>query len=476
MRRFVPAALLPFLCLSVHAEDGDEALQKKVADYIEESVGGQDWGKRQKLAGAIRRTPGGPAAFLKHCLERKDLEEKGWQLSSAGAVVFDIRPDEAARILKPALGGKDPQKVLFALQIVDGTGLGAVLLDDLIALWGSRDQSISWSAQSILQSVKSPVMIDRMIEEAGKPGERGTKALQVLAGGQTARARVFLRALAVSETESADRRALAMSGLAQRAGREEIAIAVAALGSTEEALVDAAIHILTEARAVVDPALLRPLLKSGDWREPVLLKLLSLAGDEAAAKKCLTKARGGQNWDKADWYAWAGRSRVASIGPALEKAFGEETDDGVRMGILRGMGELGNPAAMDLILKYLTHPEQGSAALGALAALGRTSPDCLDTLLDRLTELVGVSNTGLESFHYSFMERQNTQDRVTLIDAYIRLADRHSGRRRIREIVCSALSDLCRPDLGHSEESVEGWKAWWGAHREKLETVAPKRD
>jgi HEAT repeat protein len=410
------------------------------------------------------------------CLERGDLEEKSWQLASAAVPLFEHRPAESAKILKPHLAGKDTQKVRFVLQVIDGAGLTGTMFEDLMPLWDREDDSIGSTTQSMFQSVRDPGVIAALLKVASVDGDRGLQALQILAWGGAAGVRDELRRIAADAAEPVNRRAVALGGLSRKPTEQDIAIAVALLGEREDSLYDNALNVLVEARAKVDPAVLKPHLKPGEWREPVVLKLLSAAGDEAAGKTCLSRAKGGNAWDKTEWYAWAGKSRSKAVYEGLEKAFGQETDDSVRMAVLRGMGECGDPAALGLIVKYVTHPEQGSNAVAALAALGRSSPESMDAILDKLADLIGVAQSGLETFHYSFLDHATTQDRVSLVDAYLRLLDRQGSRRRVREIVVGALGDICRPEFGSTEDAVQHWKGWWEAHRAEFEKAAPKAD
>jgi hypothetical protein len=127
-----------------------------------------------------------------------------------------------------------------------------------------------------------------------------------------------------------------------------------------------------------------------------------------------------------------------------------------------------------MIAKYLTHPEKGSQALAALGALVRKNQAALDAVLDRLVEVTGVTNCGVDAFTWSVLDRATAAQRVAVLDAYLRLLERVNDRPRLRQSVLSAISDMARPDFEYAEDALGRWQAWWKANREAWEKGPPK--
>lgn len=469
--RLRTALALALLALPAAAEDA----RAKVDEFIAEATGGQDWEKRQKLLRALLRTPGAAKAFVEAAAARDDIEQSAWGLANAAQPLLDSRRAEIAAPLKALLGADEAPKVRFAITCIQYSGLTGELAADLYALASSQDFDKSGSASMALTSSRDPRVIELLLKESGEEGERGSRGLRMLAGTGAPAARERLRAVASNPKESEDRRGEAVSGLSQAPTAEDVEVAKGLLASGVTRLVEPCLNLLVQARAVVPVETLKGLRQKGDdWRDAMLDKLMSLAGDEDGAKACLRRAKGGSEWDRVEWYAWAGRSGLKAVKEKLEKEFGEETNEEVRMGILNGIGECGDAGSVDLIAKYLTHPEKGNQAMRALGSLARRNPAALDAVLDRLVETTGVAMFGVDSFPYTYMENAAPAQRAVLLDAYLRLLERVNERPRIRQSVLSAIAEMARPDFEMGEDALGRWKEWWKANREAWSKAPPK--
>ncbi|MCC6739789.1 MAG: hypothetical protein IT452_12150 [Planctomycetia bacterium] len=469
--RLRTALALALLALPAAAEDA----RAKVDEFIAEATGGQDWEKRQKLLRALLRTPGAAKAFVEAAAARDDIEQSAWGLANAAQPLLDSRRAEIAAPLKALLGADEAPKVRFAITCIQYSGLTGELAADLYALASSQDFDKSGSATMALTSSRDPRVIELLLKESGEEGERGSRGLRMLAGTGAPAARERLRAVASNPKESEDRRGEAVSGLSQAPTAEDVEVAKGLLASGVTRLVEPCLNLLVQARAVVPVETLKGVRQKGDdWRDAMLDKLMSLAGDEDGAKACLRRAKGGSEWDRVEWYAWAGRSGLKAVKEKLEKEFGEETNEEVRMGILNGIGECGDAGSVDLIAKYLTHPEKGNQAMRALGSLARRNPAALDAVLDRLVETTGVAMFGVDSFPYTYMENAAPAQRAVLLDAYLRLLERVNERPRIRQSVLSAIAEMARPDFEMGEDALGRWKEWWKANREAWSKAPPK--
>lgn len=466
------ALAFALLALPAAAED----LKAKIDAFIAESTGGQDWEKKQKLLVALCRAPGAAKAFVEAAAARDDLDDKGWSLSSSAQPLLETHRDEIADTLKALLKDADKSRAKFAVTLIHDAGLVAALAEDLLAAARKQDDGSGGMAGMTLCQSHDPRVIDLLWKEAGQKGDRGVAGLRMLASVSSPVVKDHLREVVADAKQSEERRVEALTGLTRSLSAEDVKLAISLLSPDSGRLVETSLSLLIEARAVVPVETLKALRKPGDeWRGGFVDRLLSVAGDADGAKACLARAHGGSDWDKAEWYAWAGRSALKPVKEALEKAFGEETNDDVRMGVLLGIGECGDAGSVELIAKYLTHPERSNAAMRAMAALGRRNPATLDTILDKLAETTGLSSSaGVDSFFYCCSERANGAWRVTLVDAYIRFLDRINDRPRLRQTTLSVLSEMVRPDFEQAEDAVEGWKAWWKENRATFEKSPPK--
>jgi hypothetical protein len=469
--RLRTAVLLALLALPAAADD----VRAKVDEFIKECTGDQNWEKKQKLLGALRRTPGSAKVFLEVVAARADLEQSSWNLSSAAQPLLDLKREEITDPLKELLKSADPQKAKFAILSIQYAGLTGALSTELLAIAVSSNNEVSGSASMTLSSCRDPRVIALLTKESAADGERGVRGLRMLAGTGAPAARERLREIVANTKESEDRRAEALSGLHQWPSAADVALAKAVLAEKNERLADPALGLLIDARATVAVDELKALRKKGDdWREAMIDKLLAVAGDEEGAKACLRRAHGGSEWDRVEWYAWAGRSGKREIGDKMVKELGEETNDDVRMGILIGIGECGDPASAEIIAKYLTHPQKGMQAMKAMAMLARRTPSAMDVVLDKMVETTGMSMCGIDSFPYSYLDGATAAQRVQLFDGYLRLLERVNDRPRLRQSALSALSELARPDFETAEDALEKWKAWWKANRDTYEKAPPK--
>ncbi len=469
--RLRTAIAFALIALPAAAEDA----RAKVDEFVAEVTGGQDWEKRTKLLKALLRTPGAAKAFVEAAAGREDIEQSGWNLASSAQPLLDAKRAELAGPLRDLLKAKDVQKVRFAITCVQYAGLTGELAPELLELASSQEFDVSGSANMTLTSSRDSRVIALLAKESAEEGERGLRGLRMLASTSAPAARERLRAIVGDAKESEDRRGEALSGLTREPVAADVEVAKAALASKVDRLVEPSLGLLIEARAAIPAEDIKALRRKGDeWRDAMLDKLASLAGDEEGAKACLRRAHAGSEWDRAEWYGWAGRSGLKAVKDKMEKEFGEETNEDVRMGILNGIGECGDAGSVDLIAKYLTHPEKGSQAMKALGALVRKNPAAADAALDKLVETTGLGMCGVDSFPYTCLEKATPAQRAALIDAYLRLLERVNDRPRIRQSVLSALGEMARPDFETAEDAVEKWKAWWKANREAWEKSPPK--
>lgn len=469
--RLRTALAFALFALPAAAEDA----RAKVDEFVAEVTGGQDWEKRAKLLKALIRTQGAAKTFVEVAGAREDIEQSGWNLASAAQPLLDSKRAEIAEPIRALLKSENAHKVRFAITLSQYAGLTGDLAGDLLALAASPEFDISGTASMSLTSSRDARVIALLVKESAEDGDRGMRGLRMLAGTGAPAARERLRAVAGDAKESEDRRSEALSGCTREPAPADVEVARAALASKIDRLVEPSLNLLIEARAVVPAEDLKALRRKGDeWRDAMIDKLASLAGDEEGAKACLRRAHSGSEWDRAEWYAWAGRSGLKAMKEKMEKEFGEETNEDVRMGILVGIGECGDAGSVDLIAKYLTHPEKGNQAMKAMGALVKKNPAAADAALDKLVETTGLGMCGVDSFPYTCLERATPAQRGQLIDAYLRLLDRVNDRPRIRQAALSALSEMARPDFETAEDAVEKWKAWWKANREVWEKSPPK--
>ncbi|KAF0243929.1 MAG: hypothetical protein FD180_2958 [Planctomycetota bacterium] len=464
--RLRTAALLALLVLPAAADD----VRAKVDEFIKECTGEQNWEKKQKLLGALRRAPGSAKVFLEVAAAREDIEQSSWNLASAAQPLLDQRRDELTGPLKELLKGRDQKQAKLAILVIQYSGLTGALASELLAVATSANSEAAGSASMSLTSSRDPRVVALLTKESEAEGDRGLRGLRMLASTGAPAARERLRAVVADAKETDERKAEAMSGLHQWPSAADVALAKSVLSGKNDRLAEAALGLLINARATVPAEELKALRRKGDeWREAMLDKLLSQAGDEDGAKACLRRAQ-----DRVEWYAWAGRAGKKEIGEKMLKELGEETNDDVRMGILIGIGECGDPASVDLIAKYLTHPQKGQQAMKAMAVLARRTPAAMDAALDKMVEVTGMSMCGVDSFPYLFLDGATPAQRALLFDGYLRLLERLNDSPRLRQSTLSALSEMARPDFEWAEDSLEKWKAWWKANRETYEKNPPK--
>lgn len=467
------ALAFALLVLPAAAED----IKAKVDEFIAQTTGEQNWEKKQKLLVALCHAPGAAKAFVEAAAARADLDQNGWSLSSAAQPLLELRRDELVAPLKALLKDSDPSRAKFAVTLVRDAGLVPALAEDLLAASRRPGEAGSGgTAGMTLCQSRDPRVIDLLWKEAGQKGDRGLEGIRMLASTGAPAAKVRLREVVADGKQSEDRRAEALMGLNHDPAEEDVKLALSLLDPALDRLIESALNLLVEARAVVPVEKLKALRKPGDdWRGAFVDKLLSVAGDAEGGKACLARAHGGSDWDKAEWYAWAGRSGLKAVKEALDKAFGEETNDDVRMGVMLGIGECGDAGSVDLIAKYVTHPERSNAAMNALAALGRRNPEALDAILDKLAETTGViMSAGVDSFYYACNVRSTAAWRATLVDAYLRFLGRINDRPRLRQATISVLCEMVRPDFEQSDDALESWKSWWKENRAEFEKCPPK--
>ncbi|MEK7468100.1 MAG: HEAT repeat domain-containing protein [Planctomycetota bacterium] len=463
--------LLALLAIPAAADD----VRAKVDEFIKECTGEQNWEKKQKLLNALRRTAGSAKVFLEAVAAREDLEQSSWNLASAAQPLLDQKRDEIEAPVKELLKSPDPKQARFAILVVQHAGLTGALAGELLALAASPNSDAAGSASMALSSSRDSRVVALLITESAAAGDRGVRGLRMLASTGAPAGLEKLRAVVGDAKEPEDRRAEALSGLNRQPAPADVALAKSVLAEKLERLEDPAINLLINARATIPAADLKALRRKGDeWRESMIDKLLSLAGDEEGAKACLRRAHGGSEWDRVEWYAWAGRSGIQEIGAKMVKELGEETNDDVRMGILIGIGECGDPACADILAKYLTHPQKGNQAMKALAMLARRTPAAMDAVLDKMAEVTGTSMCGIDSFPYSYLEGATGANRAQLFDGYLRLLVRVNDRPRLREATLRTLSEMARPEFDWSEDALERWTAWWKVNRETFEKSPPK--
>ncbi|MBI2922172.1 MAG: hypothetical protein HYY18_14060 [Planctomycetes bacterium] len=468
------AAFFALLAPAVRAED-DAETRKKALELIEELATGSDWQKRQKLVISLRRAPGAVGILIEECCARGDLSEKGWQLAGGLQPVLEARRAEAVEPIRKLLKEADDNKARFGVLICEQAGLVGPMAADLIALFPRQDSGVGSQAISVFGTCRDPRAVELLVAETGKGGVAMRAAVSALAYTGAEAARETLRKIASDTNVDGDVRSNALNGLSRNPAAADVELAVTLLKTGDDNMIGAAVNLLLENRIAAPVDVLKAAKKEGNnWLNDPIDRLLSLAGDLDAAKQCLRKAKGGQAYEKGEWYVAAGRSGRKELKDDLEKAFGSETDDNVRFAVLTAIGELGDPASIDLIAKYLTHPDLGWQAMRAMCALARRTPESLDAVLDRIVDLTGVATMGIDSFHYQYLEKPTAADRVRLIEAYLKLLDRMQERPRIRGLVLSALTDMTRPDFGQSEEAVGKWKSWWAENKEAFGKRPPK--
>lgn len=473
MRRFLPPALLLFLAASAFADP--DPVRAMSDDYVKELIDAQDWKLKLKLAGQLRGAEGAPAALVAACLARTDLKDKGWNLTTGVGEAVEGRNAETVAAVRALLKDKDDAHAMFGLQLIERCDLAAACASELIALWVREADDVGARALGAFSNCRDEKAMAMIVAESRKKGEPGKRGFRAVCSAIGAGARARVREIVLDPQEPMERRTMGMYALNRMPGTEEIEVARAVLATGEPELLEPALLTLEELHADVDGAILRPHVNSTNEKvKRRALRLLSRSGDEAAAKYCLERAGESGAWDRGEWYVWAGMSGLASIRAELEKALGEETEDSLRMQVLRGIGETGDAGSIDLIMKYVSHPEQGYNAMYALAAAGRKNPKALDASLDRLAAVQGTTSSGLDSFPSAFLEHPTPGQRVQLIDAYVRLVERVKDRPLTRQVVSNALTSMCEPAFGDAGDVAERWTEWWAANREAFLKKPPK--
>jgi HEAT repeat protein len=454
----------------------DEAEARKKAEELSKliSEGQGDWDRQNKLVAALRRAPGGAKAWIEVTAAREDLAEKAWSLASASAAILEGRGDDAEPSIRALLKEKDGVRVRYGVSLAGAGGLAGRVIADLIPLL--NDDETGYAVQGILQNPSDRRVVQALLEAAGRKGDRGNAALAALRGSPLEEARAYLRSVAKDAQQETRRRVTAIGGFVNPPGAEGEAALRELLEAKDEGVVEAALEALVETGTKADVATLKGLRRQGnEYRAQVLDKALSVAGDEEGAKACLRRAKAGRSaWDKWIWYVAAGRSGLPSVREALEKALGDETDEEVRGQILVAIGETGDAAALDLLSKYLTHPQHGGFARDALGALVRRNASATDGVLARLLDVTVQGQIGLDGFPYTALSKPTPELRTRLVEAYLRLLETLGDRPHARTAVVSALSEMTRPDFGSSEAAAGKWAEWWKAHREEFAKSPPK--
>jgi len=461
LRRALPAVLLLAASAAPAFADDESEARKAIRELIDDFAAQRNNLRQLEQKAAILKCRNAAELFVEETLAHPGRREDRGEFGTTLLYVFSNRRDDFVEPVRRLFRDPSEDVACWGLKLATDLEIGPKVASDLVGLFDREDEAVLGIRNRVFRGVEDPKVVERLIAEAGKSGDRADAALGALGDIETPAAHACLRGIAVSESESAVRRDWAFQGLAPFIDAEDERVALDGLASADGKLATAAFLAFCNSRKAPPPAILRKARpKIWDQMSDEVDEMLVLGGDGEIVEDLLKRAR--ESSDTQERLKLLERAalsplptRAAKFGKALEG----ETDPWCQEALLLALGGSGDPAAWDTIVVRLSSEDAGEAAAKALAALVRSRGTERKAAIQRIIE---ENQPGLLStFDGAWLGPDPTEiDRLDLAAFLVDLLEKNAARRPVRLTLIGGLIDLASEDFGEERSDVPKWREW----------------